>query len=195
LTLDKLDDAQYARCPADRFATELPTGIIGMGARTYIPQLGRFLQTDPQPGGSANAYAYTDDNPINEADPSGEWSYNYENAETGEAAPGTPRSGNGPGAIAPPPADLQAEAEMAVDPPWDAASASTEAPEVVGEWLQPGEAGGQVEPVAAREIGNDAGERLCTDPSKQGCRVGKLKSLKEGRSDVSLVAFWVPVSP
>jgi hypothetical protein len=86
-----------------------------------VAQLGRFLQTDPQPGGSANAYAYTDDNPVNEADPSGEWTYNYENAETGEAAPGTPRSGNGPGAIAPPPADLQAEAEMAAHPPWEAA--------------------------------------------------------------------------
>ena len=93
-----------------------------MGARSYIPQLGRFEQADPQPGGSINAYAYTDDDPVNQADPTGEWTTNYENAETGEAAPGTPRSGNGPGAVVPPPADLQAEQEFAAHPPWDAVS-------------------------------------------------------------------------
>jgi RHS repeat-associated protein len=85
--------AKYAWLGADQRPTELPTGIINMGARTYIPQLGRFEQTDPQPGGSVNAYAYTNDDPVNEADPSGEWTYNTESAEPGEPAPGTPRSG------------------------------------------------------------------------------------------------------
>ena len=45
-----------------------------MGARYYVPQLGRFLQPDPIPGGSANAYAYTFGDPVNESDPSGEFS-------------------------------------------------------------------------------------------------------------------------
>jgi RHS repeat-associated protein len=63
--------------------TELPSGTVAMGARTYIPQLGRFLQTDPQPGGSANAYAYTYGNPTNESDPTGEltWGFSQENTE------------------------------------------------------------------------------------------------------------------
>ena len=52
-------------------STELPSGVIAMGARTYIPQLGRFLQEDPIAGGSANAYAYTYGDPVNTADPSG----------------------------------------------------------------------------------------------------------------------------
>ena len=43
-----------------------------MGARSYVPQLGRFLQPDPVPGGSANAYAYTFGDPVNTSDPSGE---------------------------------------------------------------------------------------------------------------------------
>jgi RHS repeat-associated protein len=52
--------------------TELPSGTIDMGARSYVPQLGRFLQPDPVPGGSANAYTYTYGNPVNEFDQSGE---------------------------------------------------------------------------------------------------------------------------
>ena len=42
-----------------------------MGARSYVPQIGRFLQTDPIPGGSANAYTYTFGDPINTSDPTG----------------------------------------------------------------------------------------------------------------------------
>ncbi len=112
--------AKYSWLGADQVPTELPTGIINMGARTYIPQLGRFEQPDPQPGGSINAYAYTDDDPVNQADPSGEWTYNYENAEAGAAPEGLPGMYSAPGAIHPPPANLQAQAEFAADPPWDA---------------------------------------------------------------------------
>jgi hypothetical protein len=36
-----------------------------MGARSYIPQLGRFLTPDPIPGGSANGYDYANQDPIN----------------------------------------------------------------------------------------------------------------------------------
>ena len=53
--------------------TELPSGVIAMGARSYVPEIGRFLQPDPIEGGSANAYAYTYGDPINSSDPSGEF--------------------------------------------------------------------------------------------------------------------------
>jgi RHS repeat-associated protein len=51
--------------------TELPSGVMTMGARSYVPQLGRFLQDDPVEGGSANAFAYTYGDPVNSVDPSG----------------------------------------------------------------------------------------------------------------------------
>ncbi len=116
--------AKYSWLGAEQRPTELPTGIINMGARTYIPQLGRFEQTDPQPGGSINAYTYTDDDPVNESDPNGEATYNYQAAETGSAEEGLPEAYGAPGAIKPPPADLQAEAEFAAHSSWDAASLS-----------------------------------------------------------------------
>lgn len=52
--------------------TELSSGVVEMGARSYVPQLGRFLQPDPIPGGSANAYTYTFGDPVNTSDPSGD---------------------------------------------------------------------------------------------------------------------------
>ena len=64
---------KYAWLGSMGLPTELPSGVIGMGARSYVPQLGRFLQPDPVPGGSANAYSYTFDDPINTFDPSGEY--------------------------------------------------------------------------------------------------------------------------
>lgn len=42
-------------------------GIMQMGARLYIPLLGRFLTVDPVEGGTANAYVYVND-PVNESD-------------------------------------------------------------------------------------------------------------------------------
>jgi len=45
-----------------------PWGTIQMGARTYIPQTGRFLQTDPITGGCANAYDYVHQDPLNRFD-------------------------------------------------------------------------------------------------------------------------------
>jgi uncharacterized protein RhaS with RHS repeats len=43
-----------------------------MGARVYDPDTGTFLQTDPIQGGGANAYGYTDGDPVNETDLSGD---------------------------------------------------------------------------------------------------------------------------
>jgi RHS repeat-associated protein len=51
--------------------TEFPSGVIQMGARSYVPAIGRFLSTDPIAGGSANAYDYANADPVNQFDPSG----------------------------------------------------------------------------------------------------------------------------
>lgn len=64
---------KYSWLGGMQLSTELPSGIIAMGARSYIPRIGRFLQPDPVEGGSANAYAYTFGDPVNTADPSGEY--------------------------------------------------------------------------------------------------------------------------
>ena len=116
---------RYNYLGADELPTELASGVVNMGARTYVPALGRFEQTDPQPGGSGNAYTYTHNDPVNQADPSGEWtntvSYDYEAAETG-ASQGLAETYTGPGAILPPPVNAQIEAEFVADPPWSAAT-------------------------------------------------------------------------
>ncbi|MGN2635389.1 PA14 domain-containing protein [Nocardia takedensis] len=44
---------------------------LEMGARTYLPVLGRFLQGDPIPGASANAYDYVNGDPVNTFDLTG----------------------------------------------------------------------------------------------------------------------------
>jgi RHS repeat-associated protein len=46
---------------------------VQMGARVYIPGLGRFLSVDPQQGGTANAYVYALD-PVNDFDLDGTFS-------------------------------------------------------------------------------------------------------------------------
>jgi RHS repeat-associated protein len=52
--------------------TELPSGVIQMGVRSYVPALGRFLTRDPVFGGSANAYEYAGGDPVNNFDLTGE---------------------------------------------------------------------------------------------------------------------------
>jgi RHS repeat-associated protein len=52
--------------------TELASGVIQMGARSYVPAMGRFLTPDPIQGGSANSYDYAFQDPINAFDLSGE---------------------------------------------------------------------------------------------------------------------------
>ena len=49
------------------------TGLFKMGTRYYDPDLGRFTQVDPVVGGSANAYDYAAQDPMNSVDPDGMW--------------------------------------------------------------------------------------------------------------------------
>lgn len=46
-------------------------GITLMGSRAYLPALGQFLSPDPDPSSGSNVYGYTDGDPINTSDPSG----------------------------------------------------------------------------------------------------------------------------
>ncbi|HEV2450383.1 MAG TPA: RHS repeat-associated core domain-containing protein [Streptosporangiaceae bacterium] len=48
-------------------------GQLLMGVRAYNPDTGRFSQTDPVPGGSANAYDYAAQNPVTNFDLTGTW--------------------------------------------------------------------------------------------------------------------------
>lgn len=50
-------------------------GLTLMGQRLYNPTTGRFLQTDPIPGGSANRYDYCTADPTNCTDLNGLWGF------------------------------------------------------------------------------------------------------------------------
>jgi len=64
--------AKFGWLGAKNRRTELPSGVIQMGVRSYVPALGRFLSPDPVPGGSANAYEYAAGDPVNNFDLTGE---------------------------------------------------------------------------------------------------------------------------
>ena len=49
----------------------LSTQVNVLGARMYLPALGRFTSVDPKQGGSANSYEYAHQDPVNNGDTSG----------------------------------------------------------------------------------------------------------------------------
>lgn len=52
--------------------TELASGVVQMGVRSYVPAMGRFTSVDPVLGGSANAYEYAMGDPVNMFDLDGQ---------------------------------------------------------------------------------------------------------------------------
>ncbi|MFJ9895393.1 DNRLRE domain-containing protein [Streptomyces sp. NPDC091280] len=62
---------RYGWLGAAQRASDTVTGAILMGIRLYDPTSGRFLSTDSVPGGSANAYDYANQDPLNQNDLSG----------------------------------------------------------------------------------------------------------------------------
>lgn len=74
------DEARYGWLGSKQRSSDAPAGLILMGVRVYNPMTGRFLQVDPLPGGSANAYEYCSADPVNRVDLSGmadkpDWGY------------------------------------------------------------------------------------------------------------------------
>jgi len=68
------DDTSYGYVGTHQKMSESSLAIqpIQMGARVYIPELGRFLQVDPIEGGTLNSYVYALD-PVNQRDTNGKF--------------------------------------------------------------------------------------------------------------------------
>jgi RHS repeat-associated protein len=62
---------RYAWLGNLRRSSDAMSGLILMGKRQYNVSTGRFITPDPIPGGSANNYDYSNQDPVNKADPSG----------------------------------------------------------------------------------------------------------------------------
>ncbi|MCW2143065.1 RHS repeat-associated core domain-containing protein [Actinoplanes cyaneus] len=71
-------DLRYGWLGAKQRSGDAMADIILMGVRLYSPALGRFLSTDPVPGGSCNSYEYTCADPVNGSDLDGRrWCWKF----------------------------------------------------------------------------------------------------------------------
>jgi len=61
-------NARYGWLGSKQRSDETPNSLTLMGVRLYNPATGRFLSIDPVPGGSANAYDYVAQDPVNTTD-------------------------------------------------------------------------------------------------------------------------------
>jgi RHS repeat-associated protein len=66
----------YGWLGGDQISSNALGGQQLMGARAYNASTGRFSQVDPVPGGSANSYDYSAQNPITNMDLTGQWWWN-----------------------------------------------------------------------------------------------------------------------
>src|SRR5207248_10873080 len=55
---------------ADQY-TDTESGLVYLRARYYAPSTGQFISRDPAVAETRKPYAYTNDNPLNNVDPSG----------------------------------------------------------------------------------------------------------------------------
>ncbi|MFG2040425.1 RHS repeat-associated core domain-containing protein [Dactylosporangium sp. NPDC048998] len=65
--------SRYGWLGGKQRSAETMGDTVLMGVRLYAPSLGRFLQVDPELGGSATAYDYCDADPVNCFDLDGKW--------------------------------------------------------------------------------------------------------------------------
>jgi RHS repeat-associated protein len=72
---DSTSDRRYGWLGGKQRSGEALGDVILMGVRLYSPALGRFLQTDPEPGGNATAYDYCAGDPVNCTDLDGKWGW------------------------------------------------------------------------------------------------------------------------
>jgi RHS repeat-associated protein len=63
---------RYGWLGGDQIPTELPSGVMQMGARSYAAAAGRFLAADPVSNASVGPYVYANDDPLNATDETGE---------------------------------------------------------------------------------------------------------------------------
>jgi RHS repeat-associated protein len=59
---------RYGWLGSTQRASDTPDSVVLMGVRLFDAATGRFLQTDPIPDGSANAYEYAGQDPVNNMD-------------------------------------------------------------------------------------------------------------------------------
>ncbi|MEV6615141.1 RHS repeat-associated core domain-containing protein [Streptomyces sp. NPDC051051] len=69
------DTARYGWLGTAARTADAPGGLLMMGARSYAPATGTFLQTDPVSGGGDNAYSHCSGDPINCTDTAGTFDY------------------------------------------------------------------------------------------------------------------------